>query len=243
MEKGEARIDIKRVDCPTETCLETKINNDLNEIKRKKMKVVGNSYTGEEIKRIEFSTGEPFFYVSFYTPKTDFGAGYFLINNQAYSILARNLTYAETDLIFSFISPTGNKHAPEEELSVPAQPLEMDLQDPRAYNINSMPDVIEAKAPAPKVAAAKQETKPKKSTSAWRVNTFVSKRMPPYIRWDAALHLDLKGRRANHELGLGLYNLLNRHNPFMLRYNPDTHAWNLVSLIPIMPSLSWRMIF
>ncbi|MBQ9397584.1 MAG: hypothetical protein IJU08_03725, partial [Bacteroidales bacterium] len=67
--------------------------------------------------------------------------------------------------------------------------------------------------------------------------------LPPYIRWDAALHLDLKGRRANHELGLGIYNLLNRHNPFMLRYNPDTHAWNLVSLIPIMPSLSWRMIF
>lgn len=67
--------------------------------------------------------------------------------------------------------------------------------------------------------------------------------LPPYIRWDAALHLDLKGRRANHELGLGIYNLLNRHNPFMLRYNPDTHAWSLISLIPIMPSLSWRMIF
>ncbi|MBR6869813.1 MAG: hypothetical protein IKM93_08360 [Bacteroidales bacterium] len=65
--------------------------------------------------------------------------------------------------------------------------------------------------------------------------------LPPYIRWDAALHLDLKGHRANHEIGLGVYNLLNRHNPFMLRYNPDTHAWNLVSLLPILPSITWRI--
>ena len=65
--------------------------------------------------------------------------------------------------------------------------------------------------------------------------------LPPYIRWDAALHLDLKGRRADHEIGLGVYKLLNRHNPFMIRYNPDTHAWNLVSLIPILPSITWRI--
>ena len=65
--------------------------------------------------------------------------------------------------------------------------------------------------------------------------------LPPYIRWDTALHLDLKGGRMNHELGLGVYNILNRHNPFMLRYNPDTHAWNLISLIPVMPSINWRV--
>lgn len=65
--------------------------------------------------------------------------------------------------------------------------------------------------------------------------------LPAYIRWDAALHLDVKGRHARHEIGLGVYNLLNRHNPFMLRYNPDTHQWNLISLIPIMPSLSWHV--
>ena len=65
---------------------ENKINNDLAEIKRKKMQVVGNSYTGEDIKRIEFSTGEPFFYISFFSAKNDFGAGYFLINGQSYSI-------------------------------------------------------------------------------------------------------------------------------------------------------------
>ena len=67
--------------------------------------------------------------------------------------------------------------------------------------------------------------------------------LPPYVRWDASLHLNVQGRRADHELGLGVYNLLNRHNPFMLRYNPDTHAWNLVSLFPILPTLTWRLSF
>ena len=65
--------------------------------------------------------------------------------------------------------------------------------------------------------------------------------LPAYIRWDAALHLSIQGRRANHEISLGVYNLLNRHNPFMLRYNPDTKQWNLISLIPIMPSIKYTL--
>lgn len=55
--------------------------------------------------------------------------------------------------------------------------------------------------------------------------------------------MDIQGRHAKHEIGLGVYNLLNRHNPFMLRYNPDTHAWNLISLLPILPSISWHVRF
>ena len=123
LQKGSSRLDIKSVPCTTETCIEQKINADLADVKSKKMKVVENSYTGEEIKRIEFSTGDPFFYISFFTPKNDFGAGYFLIDSKAYSILAKELTYAETDLVFSFISPV--------EKSV-AKPLEIDIKDPRA---------------------------------------------------------------------------------------------------------------
>ena len=61
--------------------------------------------------------------------------------------------------------------------------------------------------------------------------------------YKARLHLDIQGRHAKHEIGLGVYNLLNRHNPFMLRYNPDTHAWNLISLLPILPSISWHVRF
>ena len=194
VEKGTSRIDIKNTNCTTETCIEGKINSDLAEIKRKKMTVVGNAYTGEEIKRIEFSTGEPFFYISFYTPKNDFGAGYFLISNQAYSILARNLTYAETDLIFSFIAPQTPSTAGE-----PVAPsLEVALQDPRAYEGVAVPDVAEETVSAPKeqfqpaAPPVVSQPKPSRFTTALRqlkgklnqasIHSFLSARMPPYVR-------------------------------------------------------------
>ena len=190
LQKGSARIDIKAVDCSTETCIEQKITSDLAEVKSKKMQVIGNSYTGEEVKRIEFSTGDPFFYISFFTPKNDFSAGYFLIDKKAYSILAKDLSYAETDLVFSFISPV--KKA--EPVSV-----EMDLKDPRAYDIAALPAVHEetldlalpaaqpsaeqqvAQTSAKKPAAGKRSAL-KKKLARLKVDTLLSKHMPPYVR-------------------------------------------------------------
>jgi len=202
LQKQHARLDIKTIACSTETCIEQKINNDLAEVKRKNMKVVGNSYTGEEVKRIEFSTGEPFFYISFFSPKNDFGAGYFLINSKAYSVLARNLTYAETDLIFSFISPvlppTEESQADEDPAAIT---LEMNLNDPRAYNIAATPDVEEETLPAPQEAqeaapgvpqAAPAANSPSPSFKARlrslkkrlaKINVkLLAPNMPPYIR-------------------------------------------------------------
>lgn len=193
IQKNSSRIDIKTISCLTETCIEEKINADLIDVKRKKMQVVGNTYTGEEIKRIEFSTGEPFFYISFFTPKNDFGAGYFLINGKAYSILAKDLSYAETDLIFSFISPR------KEDGDTPT--MEMAVNDPRAYNIAALPTVEEETLTAPAETAAPAETtsghtkpaaktvkktvllaKLKKQLANLKLNTLLSSNMPPYVR-------------------------------------------------------------
>lgn len=189
IQKKSSRLDVKTTDCTTETCIEEKINADLIDVKRKKMQVVGNTYTGEEIKRIEFSTGEPFFYINFFTPKNDFGAGYFLINGKAYSILAKDLSYAETDLIFSFISPSKTKG---ETLA-----LEMAVNDPRAYDITALPTVEEEtlNAPAEAVSFPEQSAKPvkktprpnvltklKKQLSHMKANTLLSANMPPYVR-------------------------------------------------------------
>ena len=187
IEKSTSRIDIKINSCTTETCIEKKINDDLVDVKRKKMQVVGNTYTGEEVKRIEFSTGEPFFYINFFTPKNDFAAGYFLINSKAYSILAKDLTYAETDLIFSFISPRQK----ETKQEVPETPLvEMDLKSPRAYDIAAMPDVqeenIATQAPSERSSAQTEKVQktaaPKKDFSKLKIKTLLSKNMPPYVR-------------------------------------------------------------
>ena len=72
--------------------------------------------------------------------------------------------------------------------------------------------------------------------------------MPLYVRFDLGYQFVLKGRpEVSHpleqSLTVGVYNLLNRHNPSMLSYDAESKTWNLVSLFPIMPSLSWRMIF
>ncbi len=45
------------------------------------------------------------------------------------------------------------------------------------------------------------------------------------------------------ELNLGIYNVLNRHNPFSIIYDDRSREWRQVSLLPIMPSFNWRMEF
>ncbi len=188
--KSNARIDIKKVpNCNTEVCLEKKIQSDLAEVKNKKMQVVGNSYTGEQIKRVEFSTGEPFFYISFFTPKNNFSAGYFLINNQGYSILAKDLSYAQADLIFSFIFPA--KKAAAKTKYSPAS-VEMDLASARAYDIEVLPEVQEEilQAPTVPITATTTDDEPQPhartvgtSTTRWKLRTFITSRMPRYIRY------------------------------------------------------------
>lgn len=178
--KGGARIDIKAVPgCQDEVCIEKKTQADLADVKKKKMQVVKNSYTEEEIKRIDFSTGDPFFYINFFTANNDFSSGYFLIGQKAYSVLAKDLTYAQTDLIFSFISPA--QEAP------PA--LEMDLADTRAYDIEAVPNVTEENLINPQelqaVSVATAETpavSKQKAASFKRPKTLVTRNMPPYIK-------------------------------------------------------------
>ena len=171
-----ARIDFKPVaSCKTEACVEQKVRADLADVKKKKMQVVGNTYTGEEIKRIDFSTGEPFFYISFFTPKNDFSSGYFLIGSQAYSVLARDLSYAQTDLIFSFISPTLHTVAPVA--------LEMDTTDERAYDIDATPAVLEENLPlAEPVAQTASATRSAAAKPLSYAHTLLTPNMPPYIQ-------------------------------------------------------------
>lgn len=197
-QRGESRLDIKTVDCTTEKCLDRMINNDVAEVKAKQMTVVQNTYTGEEIKRVELATGEPFYYISFYTPKNDFSAGYFLIDGKGYSVLGKNITYAETDLIFAAISPA--VHPQTGPATTPDEIGEIDLL--HSYNTEAMPDVTvenlaensavvatqEPQQPAPAVALQKpgffKQVKNKLS-ARWQkagFKTLVNPAFPPFIR-------------------------------------------------------------
>ena len=66
--------------------------------------------------------------------------------------------------------------------------------------------------------------------------------MPPYIRLDVGCNFTFKGKLLQ-TLNLGVYNVLNRHNPFSIIYDDRSREWRQVSLIPIMPSFSYRISF
>ena len=200
LQKANARIDIKTVSCTNETCLDSLINHDLAEVKSKQMTVLKNTYTDEEIKRIEFSTGEPFYYINFYTPKNDFSSGYFLLNGQGYSVLAKNITYAEADLIFATITPSA-QHAAQALATSTVQDNIGEIDLLHSYDTQAIPDVeVQAlepsvltkdKTPAktavvkPSVSASPVKRALRKLKIRWKqlpVHTLVTSNMPPYIR-------------------------------------------------------------
>lgn len=202
LQKQDARIDIKTSDCTTENCLDQAINRDLAEVKTKQMTVLKNTYTDEEIKRIEFSTGEPFYYIQFYTPKNDFSAGYFLLNGKGYSALAKNLTYAEADLIFAAISPV----LPQVKEPLPISAVQEDIGENDllpGYDTQAVPDVevesLEETSSPDTNTPATQVSAPSKGASflspvkrvlrkvkiRWKqlpVHTLVSPSMPLYVQ-------------------------------------------------------------
>lgn len=67
-------------------------------------------------------------------------------------------------------------------------------------------------------------------------------KMPDYIRLDLGCGFRFK-TRLPQELNIGVYNVLNRHNPFSIIYDDRTREWFQVSLLPIMPSFNYRISF
>lgn len=66
--------------------------------------------------------------------------------------------------------------------------------------------------------------------------------MPAYIRLDVGCTFSFK-TRLPQELNVGLYNVLNRHNPFSIIYDDRTREWKAVSLLPAMPAFNYRIQF
>lgn len=68
-------------------------------------------------------------------------------------------------------------------------------------------------------------------------------KMPDYIRWDNSVCAEFSSRRVSHIVKIGVYNTLNRHNPFMILYDEKTDKWKTLSLIPIMPNIYYCVSF
>lgn len=64
--------------------------------------------------------------------------------------------------------------------------------------------------------------------------------MPTYVRLDIGCNFTFRTRHEQ-SLNIGVYNVLNRHNPLSFIYDDKTRTWRKVSLFPIMPSFSYRI--
>ena len=103
---GKATLTITSVSkCQKIDCIETAIKKDISAVKAKKYKIIVNTYTGETVKRTEFSTSDPLLSFNYTGNGSDYTAGYFLADLKAYKVEIKGVSDKEAELILSFISP------------------------------------------------------------------------------------------------------------------------------------------
>ena len=66
--------------------------------------------------------------------------------------------------------------------------------------------------------------------------------LPAYFRLDAGYHLSVQGRKTRHEVSVGVYNLTNRHNAYSLSWDSEDARWKKLSIFPILPNFTYRLI-
>ena len=72
------------------------------------------------------------------------------------------------------------------------------------------------------------------------VNNF---HMPTVFRLDVGYERSFRAKRAEHTVNLGVCNVTNHFNPFMLYYDAEAEGWKMLALLPIMPNFNWRVTF
>ena len=72
------------------------------------------------------------------------------------------------------------------------------------------------------------------------INNF---HMPMIIRLDLGYQHSFQTGNLQHELNLGICNVTNHFNPFMIYYDADKENWSELALLPILPTFSYRIVF
>lgn len=65
--------------------------------------------------------------------------------------------------------------------------------------------------------------------------------MPTVFRLDLGWQKKFKTGRVEHTVNVGICNVTNHFNPFMLYYDAAKESWKEIALLPIMPNFSWRI--
>ena len=72
------------------------------------------------------------------------------------------------------------------------------------------------------------------------VNNF---HMPMILRLDLGYQHTFQTGSLQHEFNFGICNVTNHFNPFMIYYDADKESWCELSLLPILPTFSYRIVF
>jgi hypothetical protein len=65
--------------------------------------------------------------------------------------------------------------------------------------------------------------------------------LPDYYRIDIGYVFIKKRKKSTSELTIGVYNVLNRKNPYLIFYQDD--RWKQLSILPIIPNIQWSVSF
>ena len=68
-------------------------------------------------------------------------------------------------------------------------------------------------------------------------------RMPMVFRLDLGWNKIIKNGRWTHDIRVGICNVTNHFNPFMLYYDAAIEQFKAISLLPIMPNFCYRIGF
>lgn len=67
--------------------------------------------------------------------------------------------------------------------------------------------------------------------------------MPTVFRLDLGYQISLKTGPVSHDINVGVCNVTNHFNPFMLYFDGEKETWNMMALLPILPNFSYRVSF
>lgn len=67
--------------------------------------------------------------------------------------------------------------------------------------------------------------------------------MPTVFRLDLGWQKSFTTGMVSHTVNIGICNVTNHFNPFMLYFDTRTESWKEIALLPILPNFSWRIEF
>lgn len=67
--------------------------------------------------------------------------------------------------------------------------------------------------------------------------------MPTIFRLDLGWQKSFRTGRVEHTVNLGVCNVTNHFNPFLLYFDTRSESWRELALLPILPNFSYRVAF